>query len=197
MEDGAEASVVFTDDAEDTDPVFARFPGPVAISQSRFSNRTRLIGGLGCIVALSVPGVLLLVSAIAVASFGWGLFAFAELMLCLFMLVAASLRKGRQYVLVLDQDGFKVANGRVYQSCRWVDVEGFRLAGVIRLPRIRFKNRSPSARRRVILGLGEDWLKFFLPRRDAALAGLMNRWRERALATAATTGPKHEISQNN
>jgi hypothetical protein len=169
----------------------------VAISQSRFSDRTRLIGGLGCIVALSVPGVLLLVNAIAVASFGWGLFAFAELMLCLFMLVAASLRKGRQYVLVLDQDGFKVANGRIYQSCRWVDVEGFRLAGVIRSPRIRFKNRSPSARRRVILGMGEDWLKFLLPRRDAALAGLMNRWRERALATAATSGPKHEISQNN
>jgi hypothetical protein len=174
----------FIGDAEDIDAIFAKFPGPVSISPNRFArlDRTRLIGGLGCVVALSIPGVLVIVNAIAIASWRWGLFALAELMFCLFLLVAALVRKGRLTFLVLDQDGFKVRNGRIRQNCRWVDVEGFRLGGVLRFPRIRFKNISPSARGRVLLGLGEDWLKFLLPPRDAALANLMNRWRERALA---------------
>src|SRR2546421_5244652 len=154
--------IIFIGDGEDIDAIFAKFPGPVSISPSRYawSDRTRLIGGLGCVGMLSIPGVLLIINAITIASWGWGLFAFAELMLCLFLLVAALMRKGRPVflVLVLDQDGFKVRNGRVQQSCRWVDVEGFRLGGVLRWPRIRFKNVSPSARGRVLVGLGEDWL---------------------------------------
>jgi hypothetical protein len=176
-------STAFFDSADDINPILAKFPGPVSISPNSFawSDRTRLVGGLGCAVVLAIPGVLLIIKAIAIASWGWGLFALVELMFCLALFTAVSVRNGRPRFLVLDQDGFKVRNGRIYQSCRWVDVEGFRLGGILRYPRIRFKNASPLARGRVVLGLGEDWLKFLLPPRDAALASLMNRWRERAL----------------
>ena len=70
--------IIFIGDAEDIDEILAKFPGPVSISQNRFlSDRTRLIGGLGCVGMLSIPGVLLFINAITIASWGWGLFAFA------------------------------------------------------------------------------------------------------------------------
>jgi hypothetical protein len=144
-----------------------------------------LIGRFGVglvIVLLSIPFAILAVNAISIGSLGWGLFALAGLSFWLFCLVAISLGAMRPYFLVLDKDGFTAGGGWTYQSCRWTDVRDFHLAGIIRFARIRFKNFSPSARGRVVLGLGEDWLKFLIPYRDKALATLMNRWRERALA---------------
>jgi hypothetical protein len=88
----------------------------------------------------------------------------------------------QRYFLVLDRQGFAVRNGTIYQTCKWTDARDFRLAGVIRPPRIRFKNSDPAVSRRVIMGLGEDTLRFLLPLRDAALASLINQWRNRALA---------------
>ncbi len=193
-------SIVFINDGEDVDAIFARFPGPVSISPSRFawSDRTRLIGRLGCglvVLVLSVLCVVAVINAIFIGSWGRGLLASAGLGFCLLVFLAISLRAGRPVFLVLDQDGFAVRNGRTYQSCRWADVRDFRLGGIVRWPRIRFKNSSPSARRRVLLGLGEDWLIFLIPYRDKALATLMNQWRERALAAAGANGPKREIAR--
>jgi hypothetical protein len=192
-------SVVFFWDAEDIDIILARFPGPVAISPSRYawSDRTRLTSRLGCglgIVVFAVPGVVLAINAIAVGSWEGAILAAVEVGFCLFF-AALILRMRRLPFLVLDQHGFTVKNAKIYQSCRWADVRDFRLGGILRWPRIRFKNSLPSARRRVILGLGEDWLKFLIPYRDKALASLMNRWRGQALAATGTNGPKHDVGR--
>ena len=194
-------SVVFLRNAEDIDAIFAKFPGPVSISPSRhaWSYRARLIGRLSVvllIILLSAPFAVLLINGISIGNWAWTVFASTVLGLSLSAVLAMLLRTRQPgFFLVLDKDGFAVRNGRAYQSCRWTDVRDFRLAGIIRLPRIRFKNFSPSARGRVVLGLGEDALKFLIPYRDGALASLMNQWRERALAGTDTSGSQHEIDR--
>lgn len=190
--------VAFIRDAEDIDILLAMFPGPVSIAPNRFawSDRTRLLGRLVggfIIVVLSVPFMILVVNAVSIGSWGWIAFASAGICFCLFALLAISLAQPGS--LVLDKEGFTVRSGFAYQTCRWADVRDFRLGGIIRFPRIRFKNISPSARRRVLLGLGEDWLKFLIPYRDKALATVMNQWRERALATTVTNYPSRGLDR--
>jgi hypothetical protein len=195
MADAEIPPVVHIWDAEDVDEILARFPGPLSISESRFawSDRSRLMGRLGCGFGLTlflIPCAILAINAIFTGNWVLGVFASALVLLFGLGLFANLLRARTPLYLVLDQDGFAIRNRRIIQRCKWADVRDFRLAGVIRYPCIRFKNTSPSARTRVLVGLGEDWLRFLIPYRDAALAYLMNEWRERALLASAISEPK-------
>ena len=195
-------AVVFIRDSQDIDAIFAMFPGPVAISVGPrwIAPRSRLGCGLVSVVLLAYPALVILINSFSVGNWRAELWGLAILSFCLAFLWLLITR--RYVVLVLNQDGFVVRNvildqdrfviknGSIWQSCRWVDVSDFRLAGIIRYPRIRFKNSSRSARVRVILGLGEDWLPLLIYPYDGALADLMNRWRERVLQTNGwTSGP--------
>jgi len=156
--------LAFLRGAEDVDAICAMFPGLVAIPHSLFQHEGRSIAGIGCGLLLIIfcvfPGVLFAIAQIPIGELGKAAlgFVFAGCGVFFAWLAATG---WRTTFLVLDQDGFVVEwNGRVYQRCRWVDVSDFRLAGVLRPPRVRFRNRASSARVRVIFGLGEDWLFF-------------------------------------
>ncbi len=179
-------AIVFIRDAQDIDAIFTMFPGPVPISQKSpwMGTRSRLGCGLVGVVLLASLALVILINAFSIGNWRLELLGLTILFSCLVFLWLLVTRQSVVLVLdqegfvvkdaILDQDGFVMKNRNIYQSCRWVDVTDFRLAGVIRPPRIRFKNSSPSARVRVLLGLGDDVLKFLIFPYDGALAGLMN-----------------------
>ena len=182
--------LVFFGNARDIDAICAMFPGPASIASddSVVPHRVRLMGKIGCGLVLItfclIPGAFIFINELSVSEWGTAAFGLASVSCSVFILWRLVAPKEPVF-LILDQDGFTVENGRVYQSHRWGDVRDFRLAGVIRGPHVSFKNRAASARIRVIFGLGEDWLRFYAAFHNQDLAALLNQWRELALRSQA------------
>jgi hypothetical protein len=158
------------------DDLLARFPGPVTLRPSRTKWLLILLGS----IAFTATGAWMVADG---KTMGW--FALVFFGLCAIPACAALLPGAGG--LKLDRDGIEVTNMFRRHSYRWQDVTGFEAVGV-----------PPSGTRMVVFdfagaaGKTIAKLNVGLVGRNAALpdtyglsadvlAGLMARWRERAV----------------
>jgi hypothetical protein len=162
----------------------ARFPRPVTIRLRMDLKLTRLVPFIFALFPIfGLFGFLVIGKAISTQN----VVVIASTTAALLMFGALSTRawvsrwRSPPY-LSLDRDGFALLDGfGGRKSYRWNEVEDFRVKGVLAaLPNVRFRS-SAAARSNRRFWQYREGLPPLPFRRNAAIANLMNEWRERAL----------------